>query len=397
MSRQLRNTLTLKDGAVIAVLGGAPAGSFFAIHLLRQAREANKDIRVTIIDKRITLGPNGNVQEFKGCNFCAGIISPRLQTELRRLRIKLPREVICEKITHIWIHGLWKNFPLRVPAGQEVVSVFRGSLPLKRKGLIQGFDTFLLKKAVEQGADIISGEVLDIQYTPENKPRLTIKPSMGDIIGLESDFACICTGINPNPGQDCKEDALSRSFQKLNPLFSPPKSRHSLIFALKPGSLYLKKYMNKELYFIISGSKKLNLEHVALIPKREYLTIALCGKSIDRASSPEDIEQIIKTFMSLPHFTNILPHITLKNTPVVCSCSPYMAVMPAKEPFSDRIALAGDALGARLYRDGLFSAFISAQALAKTVIHKGVDKKSLADAYGWVTGWLKKIINMANL
>jgi len=51
--------------------------------------------------------------------------------------------------------------------------------------------------------------------------------------------------------------------------------------------------------------------------------------------------------------------------------------------------MAGDARGARLYRDGLFSAFISARALAQTVIHKGVDKKSLSDGYGWVRRWLK--------
>jgi hypothetical protein len=47
-------------------------------------------------------------------------------------------------------------------------------------------------------------------------------------------------------------------------------------------------------------------------------------------------------------------------------------------------------LGARFYRDGLFSAFVSAQALAKTVIHKGVNKKSLSDGYDRVVKWLEK-------
>ncbi|MCD4721335.1 MAG: hypothetical protein K8S13_15960 [Desulfobacula sp.] len=389
MSKQPRERLTLQDGSRIVVLGGGPAGAFFAIHLLRQAKKVHQNISVTIIDKRMALEPSRHIHEFKGCNFCAGIISPRLQKELVRSSIQLPSEVICEKFTHIWIHGLWKNFPFKVPAGQSIFSVFRGTLPSKREGGTQGLDAFFLKKAVEQGADIINGEAQTIQYSPGNKPSVMIKPPLEDVFTIESDFICICTGINSNPGKEFKEDRFWRSYQGINPLFTPPKLRPTLIFELKPGSRYLKKYMYKELYIIVSRAKKINLEHIALIPKGEYLTVALVGKSIDRASFPEDTAQIIQTVMSLSRIQNILPHITPENTPIACTCYPYMAVAPCNGSFSDRIAMAGDALGARLYRDGLFSAFISARALAQTVIHKGVDKKSLSDGYGWVRRWLK--------
>ena len=387
LSRQVKDRLALKNGNSIVVLGGGPAGAFFAILLLRLAKKNHQNISVTIIDRRMVLEPGLPLQELKGCNFCAGIISPRLQKELIKNRIRIPSEVICEKFTHIWIHGLWKNFPLKVPAGQGIFSVFRGTLPPKREGMIQGLDIFLLKKAVEEGVDIITGEAQSIQYTPGNKPSLAIKSPLGDEFTMESDFVCICTGITPFSGKQCKEDPFLGSFQRINPLFTPPKARPALIFELKPGIIYLKKYMNKELYIIISGSKKLNLEHITLIPKGDYLTVSLVGKSIDRASLPEDIGKIIKTFLSLSHIQNILPN--LQNTPIVCTCCPYMAVAPAKAPFSDRIAIAGDAMGARLYRDGIFSAFISAKALAQTVIHNGVDKKSLSDGYGWVIKWLK--------
>lgn len=387
MNRQLRERVTLKDGNRIVVLGGGPSGAFFAIHLLREAKKVHKDIRVTIIDKRMVLEPGRPLQELKGCNFCAGIISPRLQNELIKNRLTLPREVICEKFTHIWIHGLWKNFPLRVPPGQEILSVFRGTLPPKREGMTQGLDAFLLKKAVEEGADIITGEAQTIEYTREKKPLLRIKSPLGDVFTIESDFACICTGINLNPEKQYKNNTVFGSYQKINPLFKRPKARTTFIFELKPGSQYLKKYINKELYIIVSGSKKLDLEHIALIPKGDYLTISLVGKTIDRASFPEDRKKIIKTFLSLSRIQKILP--ALEDMPIVCTCTPYMAIAPAKAPFSDRIAMAGDALGARLYRDGLFSAFISAQALAHTVIHRGVDAESISRGYGWVIGWLK--------
>ncbi len=387
MSHKVKERLTLKDGDRIAVLGGGPAGSFFAILLLRLAKKTHQDIRVTIIDKRMVLESYRPVQELKGCNFCAGIISPRLQKKLKENNIQLPHDVICEKFTHIWIHGLWKNFPLRVPAGQGIFSVFRGTLPHNREGMIRGLDIFLLKKAVEQGATIMTGDVQRIHYTPELKPCLTIRSALGDVSTMESDFTCICTGIRSKFEKKCHENSFWGSYQQINPVFIPPKARPALIFELKPGRQYLKKYMNKELYIIVSSSKKLDLEHISLIPKKDYLTVSLIGKSIDNAALPEESGQIIRTFLSLSHIQKILP--AIGTLPVVCTCCPYMAVAPARAPFSDRIAVAGDAMGARLYRDGLFSAFISAQTLAQTMIHKGVDKKSLSQGYGPVAKWIK--------
>ena len=379
----------LRNGSKIVVLGGGPAGSFFAIHLLKLAKKFQKDIRITIIDKCIPRDPSGQIQKFRGCNFCAGIISPRLQEELAKNNIRLPSEVICENFTHIWIHGLWKNFPFKVPAGQEVFSVFRGTLPPKRGQYIQGLDDFLLKKAIEHGAQIITGEAQTIQYSTDHKPSIMVAPPLGEVYSIESDFVCICTGLNSIPGNPFKKNRFWRSYQTLNPLFIPPKVRPALIFEMKPGRSYLKKHMHKELYIIVSRSKKMDLEHIALIPKGEYLTVSLVGKSIDRAFLPEDIEQIINIFLSLSRIQAILPNLSLENAPIVCTCHPYMAVAPAINSFTHRVAMAGDALGARLYRDGLFSAFISSQALARTVIHRGVDQKSISEGYGWVTRWLK--------
>jgi hypothetical protein len=383
-----RRPLVLKDGDRVVVAGGGPAGAFFAIHLLRMARKGQRDISVTIIDRRARVTTDGGLQEAKDCNFCAGVISPRLQEELVRYDIILPPEVICETFTHIWIHGLWKNFPLKVPAGQKVVSVFRGALPPKREGGIQGFDAFILQAAVALGARIITGEVLDIQQSPGKKPYLSVRPASGNGFTIEADFVCLATGLQPNPAKPANNHSLFTSYQKINPGFVLPKSRPSLIFELKLGRPYLEKYLNREFYIIVSGSKALNLDHIALIPKGEYLTVAMTGNSIDRARKPEVGQEVLGTLLSLPHIRTILPRIAPGHAPIACMCAPRITVAPARAPYSDRIALAGDAMGARLYRDGLYSAFVGARALARTVLYNGIDRKSLSLGYGWVSRWL---------
>ena len=147
--------------------------------------------------------------------------------------------------------------------------------------------------------------------------------------------------------------------------------------------------MDREIYFIESGGKNLPLEHIALVPKGEYLTVALVGRSIDRADLPRDTRKLVAAFLSLPHIRTILPHLPPEAPPVACACSPFMAVRPAKSPVADRIAMVGDALGARLYKDGLYAAYVTALALARTVIREGVDEGSLQRGYGRVMTWLE--------
>lgn len=380
--------IVLKDGAKVFILGGGPSGAFFAIHLLREISRTGKKIDVTIIDKRITQTFGTTVAEPRGCNLCAGIISPRLLKEFKNYNIKLPETVICQYFSHIWIHGMWKNFPLKIPYGYHMISVFRGTLPVRRPHGIQGFDAFLLNTAVKRGARLLNAEALEIRYNRRQKPCLILQEETRAPLTLDADFILISPGVNAN--RQIRDNRIFNSFRKINPEFSPPKTRPALIFELKPGARYLKKVMDKEMFLLISGSKKIDLDHAALIPKKDYLTVALTGKSIDRANLPEDTMNLIKAFMDLKSVRNILPGISLSNTPVVCSCTPLMAVMPAKKPYATRIGLLGDALGARLFRDGIFSGFIQARSLARAIIRNGVDEASLSPVYDEIGHWLKQ-------
>jgi flavin-dependent dehydrogenase len=381
--------MRLQHGSKVVVLGGGPAGALFAIHLLGQSRQAGVDVAVTIVEKKAVQPSGALPNNPRGCNYCAGIISPRLHNALDKIGISLPEKLICEEFGHIWIHGLWKNFPLKLAPGQRMYSLFRGSLPHDRQDRTTGLDGFLLNEARTRGAAVMAGEAVDIRYAPSKKPYVRVATASRKEIGIEADFLAIATGISPFKDITTEENSIFGAFRRINPGFTPPRVRPALIFELKPGRAYLKKYMNKEIYFIVSGSKKLRLDHISLVPKGDYLTVAMVGDRIDRASFPEDTQKIIHDFLSLSHCRAILPHITPHNTPVACSCTPFMVTTPAKGAICDRMAVVGDALGSRLYRDGIFSAFIGAEALAKTVIHRGVDKKSLSNGYEHVIKWLK--------
>ena len=376
----------LRNGDRVAIVGGGPAGSFFAIHLLREAKHLNRQIDVVIVEKRGPTYLGADDFQCKGCTFCAGLISPRLNEILGAHGLVVPDEIIQGHIDYVWIHGQWKNFRLRVPKDMRMYSVFRGSLPGRRMGRPAGFDGFLLGEAVKEGARIQYGEVQAIAYGASAMPNLSVRTPSGEMASLDASFVSIATGINAHCGFDYRDDGLIASVKRLNPTFVPGKSRKALIFELDVGEEYLERNLNREIYFIEHGSKHLALEHTALIPKGRFLTVAMIGKCIDQADLPRDSQQIVRDFLSLPQIGRILPGIAA--APLACACAPRMTVTTAKFPFGDRFAILGDAVGSRLNKDGLYSAHATASRLAETVLHEGIDKQALARGYGKAIKWL---------
>jgi flavin-dependent dehydrogenase len=380
-------SIQLQNNDCIAVVGGGPAGSFFAIQLLREARRLNRRIEVVIVEKRVPIGRDAVALECRGCSFCAGGISPRLHQILEEERLSVPDEIVQGRFDYVWIQGQWKNFRLRVPRDMRMYSVFRGSLPGRRDGNPAGFDGFLLGEAVKEGARMLYGKVETIAYGASGLPRLIVKTESGESVPLEAGFVTIATGINAHCGLDYREDALIASVKRMNPAFVPGRSRKALIFELDAGEEYLERHLHREVYFIEYGSKHLALEHTALVPKGRFLTVAMLGKCIDEAVLPRDSRLIAHEFLTLPQIERILPGIAA--APLACACAPRMTVTTAKSPYGDRFAIIGDAVGSRLNKDGLYSAYVTASRLAQTVLQDGIDRESLARSYGKTIRWLE--------
>lgn len=382
-------TASFPSGGRVVIAGGGPAGAFFAVSLLRKAKQAGQNIRVTIIDRQAAGQAGRRIQNPKMPEgVCDALIWPGAHRRLTENGIFLPDDMIGRKIEHVWIHGCWKNFPFKVPAHQKLVAL-RGETPDSGTGDPSlDFKTFLLQTALDHGAVLKTGEARTIRYGPDGKPVLTAREPSGNAFETAADFAVIAAGLGNEGGERPGSASLLRSCQRLNPRFSPAKARRVLLFDLQTGREYLRKYMNRELHLILSGFRNPALEEIALIPRWDRLTVVMTGKRIDRASSTADMRRIAHEFLSLDQVQTILPHLAERSMEPARPKLTRKPVRPARMPYGDRIAWIGDALGPPHGRDGLEAALIAANALAETLVEKGLDRPSLSKGYGRAVRWL---------
>lgn len=384
MAKIGRKPTAFQSGGQVVVAGGGPAGAFFAIAMLRRAQKAGRDIRVTIIDRQGK--EHRSIQKTESP--CGGVIWPSARQRLAENGVFLPANLICQDIEHLWIHGCWKNFPFKVPAHQKLVTLHPQTPDSQNGEPPLDFKRFLLQTAQAHGAVLQNGEVQTIRYGPDGKPVFTVRATSGNEWESPADFAFIATGLGGADGGSPHSALLLRAFQRINPNFSPPKTRPALRFDLPTGRDYLQKYMNRELYLILSGFRKPDLEEIALIPRWDRLTVVMTGKSIDWAASAADLQNTVREFLSLDELQALLPHLAEnKMEPAGLALTPR-PVRPAPMPFADRIALIGDVLGTPDGRDGLDSAFRTADALAQTMMENGLDAESLSRGYGPTVRWM---------
>ena len=373
--------INLPDGATVAIIGGGPAGAFFVIHLLKKARAAGKNFKVVVFERRrhASAGaPCACGSHWRGCNYCAGGISPRLHQVLEDLSLQLPEAVVQSRIHSVTIQGFWKNIELEVPDDRQMVSVFRGSRPGWTAGEVQSFDGFLLDQALAAGATLIEGDVVGVQRPDGGKPEITYNLK-GAEKQLQADFVVFAVGVNDSTTSPGGQSPLLQTVERLMPGFERPKTRRTLIFELQSGS-ELPAHLKDSIFFVEYGSKSLPLEMCSLVPKRRCVTVVLVGRCVDEARDPAETRGIMRRFVELPHIRRTLS--PLSDLTAVCACSPSMVVGSARNPFGDRVSAVGDLVTSRLYKDGILSAHQTASALAETLVGGGVDEASLRQGYG---------------
>ena len=383
--------MKLQDKDTIVVVGGGPAGAFFAIHFLRLAKRRELEADLVIIEKKGDTGPGDALLHFfcrEGCNYCAGGLSPKLTEALEQEGLFLPEDIIAGTIRSLTIHAHWKNIELRVPEDKKMYAVFRGSRPKGRAHQDRNFDSFLLEKAREAGARVIFGEVHDLRYSEAGKPIVFYHPVAGEVAerAIEASFLVLAGGVNQSLGRPTEKNLFWEVVRKAVPGYSPPEVRKALICEVEIQE-DLESFLEGEIYFVEYGSKTLKIEMSSLIPKGKYITAALLGRSVDVSRSNDNLA-LIEEYLELPQVKRILPRGA--ETRPVCMCAPNMTVGAASQVVGERAAVVGDMAWARLYKDGIYSAYLTATALARAVIDVGTDRQSLRNAYGPVIKDLKR-------
>lgn len=341
MSPRGTQSMQLRDGSRIAVIGGGPAGSFFALHALEAARRQGLRIQVAIYEGRdfTRRGPSG-------CNKCAGILSSRLLHNLHSLQLSLPPDVIMGEIQSYVLHLVDAEVEIRQPdPWRRIISVYRGAGP--RLGDLPptvSFDSWGLGEAQRRGAELIRERVTEVRMA--GQPVVLTSTS-----SASCDLVVLATGVN------------SRPVAMPDLAYAPPDteimSQDELAVSQMTGDHRVHVYFGRPAGTLFAG----------LIPKGPFVNVSLLGHKLTKDSVGKFLE------------TDGVRELLAANPERLCGCNPRITVSMARNFYADRFVAVGDAAVTRLYKDGIGSAFLTARQAAQVALEAEVSETAFRRGY----------------
>ena len=344
--------LSLQDGSRVGVVGGGPAGSFFAYFLQRLAESSGLELQIDIYEPRLFAhrGP-------AGCNHCGGIVSESLVQLLASEGVNLPTEVVERGIEAYMLHMDVGSVRIRTPSEEKrIAGVFRGNGPRgSERSLRVGFDRYLLDLAASSGANIVRSLVTRVGWH-EDRPEL----EHGAGKRARYDLVALAAGVNSQLLQNGCDAAPGYTF---------PGTLTSFIGEFRLGQAGIQASLGDAMHIFLLDLPR--LEFAALIPKGDYVTLCVLGHDVDQA--------LVDAFLDAAEVKRCFPG--GKVPALVCHCFPRLNVRPSARPYADRMVWIGDCGVARLYKDGIGSAYRMAKAAARTVAFHGVGAGDFAAHY----------------
>jgi len=348
--------LALSDGSRIGVIGGGPAGSFFSYFLLKMAESIGLNVAVDIYEPRLFdhVGP-------AGCNHCGGIVSESLVQLLATEGINLPSTVVQRGIDSYMLHMDVGDVRIQTPLYEKrIAAVFRGNGPRESQPIeATGFDRYLLEKASSVGAKVIRKLISNVKNGDDGRPRL-VSPDGSSAI---YDLVAVAAGVNSQ---------VLQLFGKAAPDYVSPRSLRTFIGEFHLGREAIEKCLGTSMHVFLLDLPR--LEFAALIPKGDFATLCILGEGVD--------EQLVESFFSAPEVKRCFPGSVVPLP--ACPCFPRFNVETAVRPFADRMVWVGDSGTARLYKDGIGSAYRTAKAAAKTAVFQGISAEDFEKDF-WPT------------
>ena len=329
----------------IAVVGGGPAGSFFALYALKYAHAVGRDISVTIYEAK-------DFRRFgqPGCNMCAGLIPVTVLYRFRELGLAIPPEVILGHINAYSLHTSAGVLNATQPdAHAEIVSVYRGAGPWHGRLLGQAsFDALLLEEAVSRGARLRRSYVEAIR---RDRPVEIVSGGETE----RFDLAVLASGLNGRP-------VSLPGFS-----YRPPPAGSMCQTELYLGEEEVQRRLGSSVHIFLPPEEIAT--YGILIPKGSFISASLLNARSQMRSMGQ--------FLGLDEVKSVL------GTQVrwSCGCLPKISVGLAQELVDDGFVAVGDAGATRLYKNGIGSALVTAERAARTAIYRGCTKDDFAVSY----------------
>ena len=353
--------LKLHNGSRIAIIGGGPAGTFFAHFCLKLARQKGLDVTVTILD-----GKNFMLQGPPGCNMCAGVISEPLLARLEEEGIRLPEERVQRRIDAYHLQTADTSLLLAHPQGRRgaIRTVYRGSgprfLPETRD---ISFDDFLLSHVKDRGVEVIEQVVADILLPDDTRgPIRLLYGSPGSQTELEADLVVGAFGLNT---------ALLKKVISLGFGYQPPRFVHAFQAELRLGQDHIRRHLGDQIHVFSLGLD--GIRFASLTPKREHVTVSIIGFQDASLSNLKELLAQLAVRPLLPSGDILADR--------YCRCRSRIGITPARKPFTDRLVIVGDASCSRYFKNGIESAFVTAQLATEAAFNSGVSKSAFSRDY----------------
>ncbi|MBI2857864.1 MAG: FAD-dependent oxidoreductase [Chloroflexi bacterium] len=335
----------IETGSRVAIVGGGPAGSFFALYLLKYARERGARPEITIYEPRNFAEPGP-----KGCKGCAGILSMSLLRDLGELGLTLPEEIIQRRIERYTVHSPYASITLSKPeSGMQIVSVYRGGGPRLSHGVsLAGLDGWLLAQAEKQGARVEGERVASLYLDQETGIEVAGRR-------LNYDLVVLAAGVNAYP---VKVIGLE---------YVPPKTKIMAQDELCADTREIESRLGSTAHsFLIPHS---GLIFGTLVPKGPFINVSV----LSRGEHPISVNDFLKYDLVQRMLPERYEH--------ACGCRPKAAVSSAQNYCADRFVAVGDAAVSRLYKDGVGSSLRTAREAARTVAYHGLSSEDFERYY----------------
>lgn len=324
----------LKDGDVVVIIGGGPAGSSCAIKLKKLAIQKG-------IHPRIILYENKRFEKKSYYNQCLGVLSPPLDKILEQdLEVPFPWQIVRRKINGYSIHS-----------DNEILELSGEHDPSYACRRVE-FDNYLFQKAKDMEIETIPARVTDLDFSSDDVMVFS------ESNNIKADVVIGAFGL---------DDGMAKVFERISP-YRQSKFLSSIVTKIHPGDEAMEQFGNSIHAFLPSSLS--SVEFGAITPKGNHLSINIAGKKVTAG--------LMDRFLDLPIVKQVLPENLEKILPHLYYFKGKFPTLPANGTFGDRYVMVGDAAGFnRPFKGkGINSAIFTGIRAAETIVDHGYSKQA---------------------